>query len=85
MGKSRTLKRIFLRAVSLEPNAPSIHHADLSSELQPFAQGVQAGAFAFLTQDVRAANGTVGANRSAKEQAQQTLTTLDTALHAIGG
>jgi len=53
--------------------------------LQLFAQDVQAGAFAFLTQDVRAANGTVGANRSAKEQAQQTLTTLDTALHAIGG
>jgi len=45
----------------------------LLSEQQHFAQGIQAGDFTFLAQDARGPEGTVGALRSAKEQAEQTL------------
>ena len=63
-------------------NAISV--SQLFSENQLFNQGVQAGAFTFLAQDARGPDGTLGSDRSAKEQTHRTLANLDTALKSIG-
>jgi 2-iminobutanoate/2-iminopropanoate deaminase len=58
--------------------------ANLFSEPQLFAQGVQAGEFTFLAQDARGRDGTVDDHRTARQQAQQTLSNLDAALKSAG-
>ena len=62
----------------------AINLPNLFSESQLFAQGAQAGAFTFLAQDARGQDGTVGQHRTAREQAQQTLANIDTALKSAG-
>lgn len=56
----------------------------LFSENRLFAQGAQAADFAFLAQDARGPDATIGELRSAKQQAQQTLAQLDAALKNSG-
>ncbi len=62
----------------------TIQIANLFSEPQLFSQGSQAGEFTFLAQDARGPDGTVGEVRSARQQAQQTLANLHTALDGAG-
>lgn len=62
----------------------AINCSDLFAETQLFSQGIEAGEFIFLAQDSRGADGTLGAHRTAAEQARQTLANVAATLNRAG-